>query len=285
MRRSTYTYRSAFTLVELLVVVAIIGILVAILLPAVQSAREAGRRVQCANHLKQLGLALAQYHDLQGYFPRGGHPATSNGLSWGAAILPGLEQKSLYEQIDRTVSYTHARNLTVGQTMLPVFLCPSAPKITARRKSADQPASTANEYGRCDYGAVNGERGLRAPNATNTPERGVLIVAEHISLAQITDGTSQTVLVAEAPEGMHGLWFGVRNVFDQSALINTRATYAPQFIFYDFGQEMSSYHPGGAQTLLADGSVHFLAETLGRATLAALCSRAGGDLLDADFSP
>ena len=110
-----------------------------------------------------------------------------------------------------------------------------------------------------------------------------MIVEKNISLVQITDGSAKTILVGEAPEGINSMWFSVLNRFDQSAPINTLATFSPQFVFFDLGQEISSYHPGGALALFADGSVHFLAESLDARTLAALCSRAGDEPVDADF--
>ncbi len=272
----------AFTLIELLVVIAIIGLLVALLLPAIQAARESGRRVQCQSNLRQIGVALQTYHDLHKVLPRGGWPAASANLSWSATLLPHLEERPLFQQIDRTKPYTDASNLPVGRTVLSIFLCPTSPRESLTRKSADLPATSTHEYARSDYGAVNGERGLRSSNATNNPERGAMIAEKNISLAQITDGTSHTILIAEAPEGMHSLWFSVRNLFDQSGLVNAPATYGAKFIFFDYGQEISSYHPGGAFALFADGSVHFLSEATSEKTLAALCSRAGDDHPD-DF--
>ena len=272
-----------FTLVELLVVVAIIGLLVALLLPAVQSSRESARRSQCANNLRQLGVALLLYHDAQQFFPRGGGDASSTQLSWTASILPYLEETALYRQIDQSVPYTHAANRQAGQTTLSVVLCPTSVRDSLFRTSADLPASTTNRYARSDYSAAAGERGLRATNATNSPERGVLIRAKNIPISAITDGTAQTMLAGEAPEGMHGIWLSVRNMFDQSAPINTLATYAPQYVFFDYGQELNSYHPSGAQALFADGGVRFLSEQIANQTLAALFSRAGGEVIDAPF--
>jgi len=270
---------AGFTLIELLAVIAIIGLLVALLLPAIQSSREAARRTQCTNNLHQIGVALLAYHNGHSSFPRGGWPATSANLSWSASILPHLADQSLYERLNRDAPYTDASNVATGQVQLAVFLCPTAPNDPPLKKSADLPASSTQTYARTNYAGVEGERGLRAPGATNEPERGVMIFEKNISIPQITDGTSQTILVAEAPEGIQSLWISVRNIFDQSAPINTPAAFAKQYVFWDYGQEINSYHPGGATVLMADGSVHFLRETLDNLTLAALCSRAGGETI------
>jgi prepilin-type N-terminal cleavage/methylation domain-containing protein len=269
---------AAFTLVELLVVLAIIGILVALLLPAVQAAREAARRTQCQNNLKQIGIALHGYHNLHAAFPAGGWKTpTSSNISWGAAILPQLEEQSLYARLNREVSYIDPANAAVSQTVLPIFLCPTAPNDPVLMPSADLPASSTQRFARTNYGGQQGERNLRRAGATNDPERGAMIFEKGIALAQITDGASQTILIGESPEGMFAQWMNVRNLFDQAAPINSPATFAPQYVFFDYGQEINSYHRGGAFALFADGSVHFLAETLDKKTLAALCSREGGE--------
>jgi type II secretory pathway pseudopilin PulG len=270
---------SAFTIVELLVVIAIIGLLVALLLPAVQASRESARRAQCQNNLRQVGIALHSYHDTYKVFPRGGWPATSANISWTAAILPNLEERALYNSLNPSAPYTDPTNLAAGRTVLPGLLCPTSPKDSLRRSSADLPSTSPNLYARTDYGAMAGERGLRSPTATNSPERGAMILAKNISLTAITDGASHTILIGEAPEGMHSLWASVKNMFDQSAPINTPASFAPAYVFWDFGQEINSYHVGGAFTLFADGSVHFLSEGMQNSVLAALCSRAGEEVI------
>jgi prepilin-type processing-associated H-X9-DG protein len=288
---------------ELLVTVAIIALLVGLLLPAVQLAREAAARAKCANNLKQMGLALLGHHDTYSVFPRGGYatpavpqaatatqPAIPTKLSWAASVLPWLEQDALYRTINPSLPYTDPANLAAGQTVLAVFLCPTSPRDSPWRPSADLPPGSPTEYARTDYGAVNGERGLRSPSATNAPERGVLILAMNLSLADVTDGASQTILLGEAPEGIHSLWISVRNVFDQSAPVSERHNDTSPYpsctlpgVFCDFGQEITSYHPGGAQVVFADGSVHFLRTAMDNAVLAALCSRAGGEPVGGEF--
>lgn len=274
--------KRGFTIIELLVVIAIIAVLVALLLPAVQSAREAARRTQCRNNLKQMGIALHNYHEQYRVFPRGGwFPATKANISWSSALLPALDSAPLFNTINCNVPYTDPSNLTPGRTVLSVFSCPTTPKASLYRKSADLPSTSPNEYARTDYGAVNGERGLRAPTATNNPERGAMIIAKNIAIAEIVDGLSQTILIAEGPEGISSIWISVRNVFDQSAPINTPAPPPSTTVFTDFGQEISSYHTSGAFALFGDGSVHFLSQHGDVQTLAALCSRAGGEVIGA----
>lgn len=275
--------RPAFTLVELLVVIAIIGMLISLLLPAVQASREAARRLQCLNNLKQVGIALHSYHSAKKTFPRGGWAPTSAELSWGASLLPNLEAASLFDLLYRDVPYTDPSNLSAGQSQLSVFLCPSATYDDLLRKSPDLPGSSIHKYARTSYGAIDGERGLRRANATNNPERGAMIFEKNISLREITDGSSQTILVAEAPEGLHSLWISVRNLFDQSGPINAPAVFAKQYVFADFGQEISSYHPTGAIALFADGAAHFLNEHIDDLTLAAFCSRSGGEIVNITF--
>lgn len=269
--------RRGLTLLELLVVIAIIGGLVALLLPAVQGARESARRVQCQNNLKQIGLALHGRHLAEGAFPRGGWAAWQAERSWGAALLPWLEEQPLLDAMDLEAPYTDPANLRAGETQVAMYLCPSAFGAGELVRSLDLPYSSPHRYARTSYGAVQGERGLRAPNATNNPERGAMIYAQEISLRDITDGAAHTLLVGEAPEGIHSLWISTRNLFDQSAPINTRAPGAPDHVFVDFGQELSSHHPGSAGVVLADGSARFLSETIGDLPLAAYCSRAGED--------
>lgn len=263
-------------MVELLVVIAIVGALVALLLPAVQSAREAARRTHCQNNLRQIGLALHGYHSLVDEFPQGGRFASQPGLSWSSRLLPHLERTALFDQLDASVVFTDPVNHAAGQTLVDAFVCPSAQDETRSKEASLGPFAASVVLAGTSYGAVQGERNLRSEGATNTPERGAMIFERPIGLHEITDGSSRTLLVGEGPEGVHAMWVSVLNLFDQSAPINTRGTNAGGK-FTDFGQELSSHHPGGAHGLLGDGAVRFFDESIDDARLAALCSRAGDD--------
>ena len=274
----TRSQRSAFTLIELLVVIAIIGVLVALLLPAVQAAREAARRIQCTNNLKQVGLALHGYHDAHNTFPSGGwialfgQPSTVNMNSgWSSSVLPWLEQRSLYDALNLSVVYDHAANSTSTYTVLQGYLCPSEP----RKSFWNRFPGDRFDHADADYGGMYGERGLSSPTVTNNPPRGTLIFNRSLSIAAITDGTSQTVQIGEDPEAINALWASGHNIFDQAFPINARPP-------IEFGEELTSQHPGGVNVLFADGSVHFLKDQTNPGIVAALCTRDGGEIASSD---
>jgi len=193
-----------FTLVELLVVIAIIGILVALLLPAVQAARESARRVQCVNNLKQIGLALQNYHSTHDRFPNG----ETDLRCWGSALLPYLEQQTVYDMIDQErpgwprdhveavflVTYypTHVEAL---KTQLPVYRCPSsanAPTCNSYRACPAEPARIANCYGILEYVAIAGSD-IDGPGSV----RGTFFKDSTIATKDVTDGTSNTLAIGE----------------------------------------------------------------------------------------
>lgn len=299
----------AFSLIELLVVVAILSLLIGLLLPAVQAARETARRLQCQNNLKQIGLGLANYESLYRRYPKGGAGVVSltnpsvlarMRVSWGTAVLPFIEESSLYDSINLRLPYIHPENQPAGQTLVKTYLCPSAPKREMLRPNGDTPTSTVL-YARTDYGGNYGERGLRCHPLTNCQNnystggggRGTLMLGQDqdIGVREITDGLSSTILVGESPEGLHSIWIGHKNVFDQSVPLESRIragspwgpcqlAFASRFgSICDFGQEFHSYHSGGAVFSLADGSTHFVSDWLDFRVLAAMLSRSGSEVI------
>jgi len=214
----------AFTLVELLVVIAIIGVLVALLLPAVQAAREAARRTQCQNNVKQLGLALQTYHDTHNKFPNGAEVdesqksiperATVHGANWVISILPNMEQQNLYAQFDLTVPISGPdvpanQNYQARGTDLPAMRCPSD-TFSDQSKFKGRSSQEGDNWARGNYGAnaslgfmILGEAG--GPNERywlDERVRGVMGLGDAVSKRKITDGTSNTLMIAELRAGV-----------------------------------------------------------------------------------
>ncbi|MEZ6136678.1 MAG: DUF1559 domain-containing protein [Pirellulaceae bacterium] len=187
--------RQAFTLVELLVVIAIIGILVGLLLPAVQAAREAARRISCSNNLKQMGLALHNYHDTFNAFPTPGYyHGDALGSSWSvqARLLPQLEQANLQDLIDWGRSYSEQSH--VAQQRVPVYLCPSEPKDEARPDP--QPGDPSFTHYPLNYGVNMGEWLIYSP-LRRSGGSGLVFPNGKTRMASVTDGTSNTLAFAE----------------------------------------------------------------------------------------
>ena len=264
---------SGFTLIELLVVTTIIGILMAVLLPAVQSAREAARRVACLSNLRQIGIGLHNYHASLGCFPPGGiEPAfqVSNGrqFAWSAFVLPYIEQQSTWDTIDFSQPCYAPANGPAAATVISTYLCPSTPR-TSRLVS---------RRGATDYGGLYGE--AIPPHPTDgswCAENGVMIYDRAFSIADITDGTSNTLVIAENsmfPVWSDGQWINGLNVFDQKYPINFIPS-NPRLL----EDEIRSNHPGGANAALCDGSARFLSETMNLTTLKAILTRAGGEIV------
>jgi len=214
-----FTSRSTrgFTLVELLVVIAIIGVLIALLLPAVQQAREAARRMQCSNQLKQIGLAMHNYHDTYQVFPPGSvnldvtTAANQSLTNWAVSILPYLEQAALFEQYDQSVHNSHTNNHDVLQTILPAMLCPSDVNSEVLTEPSQlfsidiAPGSYKGNIGRRFRGA-NGYFDYPPYAGTYTADEKASIGPLHVSgvngltcerFATIADGSTNTLLVGE----------------------------------------------------------------------------------------
>ena len=185
--------RSGFTLIELLVVIAIIAILVALLLPAVQQAREAARRSSCKNNLKQIGLAMHNYHDVHSALPYGfysfeGDPNFSrNRDSWFQRLLPFVEQAALYDQYERSTGPQVWSDAEAARTRIATYLCPSNPEYAYT--TSGMGAYFRGNYG-ANSGSINGQ-------GTTTSSNGLFFRNSRIRFADITDGTTNTILVGE----------------------------------------------------------------------------------------
>ena len=256
----------AFTLVELLVSIAIIGILIGLLLPAVQAVRESARRMQCQNHLRQIGLALHNYHSAYRKLPPGGievRPTIPNGkqLAWSAMLLPFMEQSGVYDKINFDHAFDDPINADAAETVIPTFICPSTPRTTELQRG----------MGPTDYGGIYGER-ITGPNH---PPRGVMIHEKAVRFRDVTDGLSSTLVISEDANFRDGQWINAWNLFDQAFPINQ----AP-----DFENDIRSFHPTGANGLLVDGSVQFMTDSMDLELLAAICTRNGGEEIQVTFA-
>jgi prepilin-type N-terminal cleavage/methylation domain-containing protein/prepilin-type processing-associated H-X9-DG protein len=297
----------AFTLVELLVVITIIGILIALLLPAVQAAREAARRMQCGNNFKQVGVAMHTYYASKGCFPPGSisMPGLNGGyfdFSWAIYLLPYIEQDVLYSNLDFTAKWSYAdstvkpgkamSNLAVGRTRIPGYMCPSDPQYgelisihaTPNPAAPDNIAMSSMCAVSDSYDWMPGGVPRNVP--PNIPPAvsifdGILGANKCCTTADIKDGTSNTLLVGEAtgkgPRSFWGqLWVG-GNLYDTREGINGIHTVPGGGTFpaspADSG--FSSYHSGGCNFVLADGSATFISQNISQNLMTALTTRDG----------
>lgn len=303
-----------FTLIELLVVIAIIAVLIALLLPAVQQAREAARRTQCKNNLKQLGVALHNYHDTHGVFPAGhmesgwDGPSYRHQFGWLTYLLPFVDQSNVYNQIDfSAVSLTLSAHQNpvfqpAGKTVIETFLCPSDPV----GKVDPQWAPTnymSNQGTLCD--------------ARDRGGNGVFGHNSWMRIRDITDGTSQTIAAGEVLKGdlnvstlrdnyifirnlanagnidscqayppnasdLATVWLGgnpQNNMFSTNRVPNDRRydCVSPSYGCTNFAAR--SQHVGGAHLVFADGSVHFISENVSEEVYRSLGTRNGGEVV------
>ncbi|MFO0906442.1 MAG: DUF1559 domain-containing protein [Pirellulales bacterium] len=275
---------AGFTLVELLVVIAIIGILVSLLLPAVQAAREAARRMSCTNNLRQIALATQNYHDVYNYLPPASTSPANTGSSAFAAILPFMEQNNLYQLYDFSRGNSDPVNTAVVSQRIPAFLCPSAAFLRI------VPAGACDAYrapGTYAFSTGSGD-----PWAANN---GAIATAytPQTNFASILDGTSNTLLAGESHWTFRDYLFTsgpcagqIRGGFTYwsspyplATAFTTRGPFNPKSMAGDASRlsNFRSNHPGGVNMANVDGSVRFWSETVNHAVLDAAATRDGGE--------
>ena len=313
--------RRGFTLIELLVVIAIIAVLIGLLLPAVQKVRAAAARIQCSNNLKQLGLAMHNYHDTQGTFPpayinKGAYGTSGFSFThgWAPFLLPYIEKQPLWNLYRWNYPLFAPENQPVVATPLKDFQCPSAPE-QSRYMTDIGPFPVFHTKGACgDYTIALGvdpvlaQRGWVDPvpdyrgTLTNTPTPALGLSPKPIGtrFGDITDGTSNTILITE-DSGRPRRWFAGRAGPDQAleggpwdhfkgpvilqgSTIDGTAKPGPCALNCSNDQEVYAFHTGGANAVFADGSVHFLKVGMDIRIMARLITRAGGEVVpDSDF--
>jgi prepilin-type N-terminal cleavage/methylation domain-containing protein len=296
-----HRHRTAFTLVELLVVIAIIGILIALLLPAVQAAREAARRMQCSNNLKQCMLAMHNYHGAKKLFPPGGDNTTE--LAWRVYVLPYIEGAPLYGQFDlRATSITP--NLAVGLSSFATYYCPSGSNLFSIYTSGE--VNGKQTYAAHYYG-VSGPEGTDkngkpypfvAGPATrgNIMISGVLYVDSKVRFKDITDGTSKTIGIGEIVHGAAGIYGNTPGLEGRAAggsdgqpwvrgLFRTGGNTGAKNIAFGINQPadltnriaFASQHSGVCQFANCDGSVEPISENIDMLLYKAKATRAWND--------
>ncbi|TWT88821.1 hypothetical protein Mal64_23090 [Pseudobythopirellula maris] len=302
-----------FTLVELLVVIAVIGVLVALLLPAVQAARESARRSSCQANLKQVGLALHNHVSAHSKFPPGKkwsgprNEPTTYSIGWSAYLLDFAEGQAVSSKIDFTKPLADPANLPATGALIEIYLCPSASRFQANRTPGGRLFGLAPHPGdgmACiDYLGLSGpkhdkknpvdgmdygrQRGVLL-GTKGLPDEDTVIEPPAVTPAKITDGMSHTACVAECSgrgadvkksgevDALNGAWASGSNVTHIAGRVNDTP---PPDAWKD--ERIFSEHRGGANLLMAGGSVRFLSERVEANVIRSLSSRDGGETIDA----
>lgn len=304
--------KRGFTLIELLVVIAIIAILIALLLPAVQQAREAARRTQCKNNLKQLGIAMHNYHDTVNVFPWG---FDERETLWTAMILPQIEQANLYSTLiwqEGTVGnwdFDGSPNEKACGTIIQGFMCPSMP--LGPRDNENIPGRVPVSYRACAGSMVSSDDASTRPAGFNTAAfltleqnnlDGMFYGCSNIKMRDIIDGTSNTIMIGESRTSeyskdgqqmdywafgspqtggwvLNGLGGTEYSEGLGSCVVKPNANLDLTVNGVLMEMAFGSYHVGGAQYTLADGSVRFISENIDLGVYRALGTRAGGEVV------
>jgi prepilin-type N-terminal cleavage/methylation domain-containing protein/prepilin-type processing-associated H-X9-DG protein len=316
--------RRGFTLIELLVVIAIIGILVALLLPAIQSAREAARRTECQNNLKQIGLATLTYHDAKQHLPPPKvmepgaiYPEEIIYLNLGSTfvlLLPYLEEAALFDAYDLSKFVDDPINTKYTSTAIGVYTCPSMqmPRAVPYTPCGERLGSGSYMISANTDKPLGGLDGAFENPASSKLANGQYVAQPYtLSIHKILDGTSKTFLVGEINYGLDdlvwgdncpdladsprwgdqtwagGYWFYSWGHIDWKAYDKSGIrSYNAQSVVTDdsrIARVFRSDHPGGAQFVFVDGSVHFVPEEIEYPVLRALVTRAGGELAHPNF--
>lgn len=314
-----------FTLVELLVVIAIIGVLIALLLPAVQTAREAARRMQCVNNLKQIGLALHNYENVKEALPFGspyGFDERGPAGTWPSFILPQLELQNHYDMFDFDFAMGHVQNRPAVLMEVPLLVCPSDPEGSnpildnradqGQNPSGNPPSSMGLWYPACigptepdgcpfcpdtnpsptnwccqgcNWGTYGSQRVARCrAGGFDMPDFSFVGMfsrsARSVTFSEVTDGLSNTIMAGETLPG-HCIWNGAFTpnftVASTTIPLNRMISDEGQHTDWWRSSGYKSTHPGGANILMGDGSVHFFPEHVDFRLYAGLGTREGGE--------
>ncbi|HYO25405.1 MAG TPA: DUF1559 domain-containing protein [Lacipirellulaceae bacterium] len=305
--RSGAAMRRAFTLVELLVVIAIIGVLVALLLPAIQAAREAARRSQCSNNLKQLGLAVQMHHDAKKAYPPARNATDTKSVSWAYYCLPYMEQQAIFQAYQKSLDDFDDKNAATFRTPVPTFFCPSRRSPAADRDFDNNDAPTMKPAAAAggDYAANAGDDfnplessdGPRNPANFDSNEAGPIYTQSKINERHVSDGLSNTIAIGEkwvtdqvdpdedsppAP-GTEHTYSGDSAIFagdSERTVMRISDNHFPEGVADDDdNSRFGSEHTQQCHFVFLDGSVRLIPYTIDRTAFEYLCVMADGNVI------